>query len=216
MAQALAGTGARILVIERGEFVPAEEQNWSPEAVWQRPALPHDRALARRARRVVRAVHALRHRRQHEVLGQRAVPAAPRGLPGGRARRRGVAGLAHRLRDARALLRAGRAALPRARRGRRRPDGAAARAVSACAPSRTPAAWRCIVEQLRAQGLHPVAAAAGAAEPGRAGRLHPVQHLQFVSVQAAGEKRRRGLRHARARWRIRTSRCGPAPWPSAW
>ena len=35
MAQALAGTGARILVIERGGFVPAEEQNWSPEAVWR-------------------------------------------------------------------------------------------------------------------------------------------------------------------------------------
>ncbi len=35
MARALAGTGARILVVERGDFVPAEEQNWSPEAVWQ-------------------------------------------------------------------------------------------------------------------------------------------------------------------------------------
>ncbi len=35
MAQALAGTGARILVVERGDFVPTEDQNWDPEAVWR-------------------------------------------------------------------------------------------------------------------------------------------------------------------------------------
>jgi choline dehydrogenase-like flavoprotein len=36
MAHALADTGARILVLERGDFVPREEENWSPEAVWKR------------------------------------------------------------------------------------------------------------------------------------------------------------------------------------
>jgi choline dehydrogenase-like flavoprotein len=35
MARALAGTGARILVIERGDFVPVEPENWSPSAVWE-------------------------------------------------------------------------------------------------------------------------------------------------------------------------------------
>jgi choline dehydrogenase-like flavoprotein len=35
MARALADTGARILVIERGDFVPVEAENWSPAAVWQ-------------------------------------------------------------------------------------------------------------------------------------------------------------------------------------
>ena len=35
LAHALAGTGARILVIERGTFVPQEPENWSPEAVWR-------------------------------------------------------------------------------------------------------------------------------------------------------------------------------------
>jgi choline dehydrogenase-like flavoprotein len=34
MAHALAGTGARILIVERGDFVPQEDDNWSPEAVW--------------------------------------------------------------------------------------------------------------------------------------------------------------------------------------
>jgi choline dehydrogenase-like flavoprotein len=36
MARALADTGARILVIERGEAVPQEPENWSPDAVWKR------------------------------------------------------------------------------------------------------------------------------------------------------------------------------------
>jgi choline dehydrogenase-like flavoprotein len=35
MLHALAPTGARILMIERGDFVPQEAQNWSPEAVWK-------------------------------------------------------------------------------------------------------------------------------------------------------------------------------------
>ena len=35
MARALAGTPARILIVERGDFVPQEAENWSPEAVWK-------------------------------------------------------------------------------------------------------------------------------------------------------------------------------------
>jgi choline dehydrogenase-like flavoprotein len=35
MARALADTGARILVVERGRAVPQEPENWSPEAVWK-------------------------------------------------------------------------------------------------------------------------------------------------------------------------------------
>ena len=35
IAHALAGSGARILIVERGEFVPQEEENWSPDAVWR-------------------------------------------------------------------------------------------------------------------------------------------------------------------------------------
>ena len=35
MARALAASGARILVIERGGAVPQEQENWSPEAVWK-------------------------------------------------------------------------------------------------------------------------------------------------------------------------------------
>jgi len=35
MARALAGTQARILLLERGGHVPREADNWSPEAVWK-------------------------------------------------------------------------------------------------------------------------------------------------------------------------------------
>jgi choline dehydrogenase-like flavoprotein len=35
LARALAGQGARILLLERGTFVPQEDENWSPVAVWQ-------------------------------------------------------------------------------------------------------------------------------------------------------------------------------------
>ncbi len=35
MTHALSATGARILLLERGDFVPQENENWSPEAVWK-------------------------------------------------------------------------------------------------------------------------------------------------------------------------------------
>ena len=35
MAHALADTGARILIRERGDFVPQEDETWNPEAVWK-------------------------------------------------------------------------------------------------------------------------------------------------------------------------------------
>jgi len=35
MAQALSQTSARILILERGDFVPQENENWDPDAVWK-------------------------------------------------------------------------------------------------------------------------------------------------------------------------------------
>ena len=35
MAYALSGSGARILILERGDFVPQEDENWDPAAVWK-------------------------------------------------------------------------------------------------------------------------------------------------------------------------------------
>jgi len=36
MVHALSQTTARILVVERGDFVPREEENWDPDAVWRK------------------------------------------------------------------------------------------------------------------------------------------------------------------------------------
>jgi len=36
IAQALADTSARILIVERGDFVPQETENWDPDAVWKK------------------------------------------------------------------------------------------------------------------------------------------------------------------------------------
>jgi choline dehydrogenase-like flavoprotein len=35
IAHALSDTSARILILERGDFVPQEDENWNPEAVWK-------------------------------------------------------------------------------------------------------------------------------------------------------------------------------------
>src|SRR6185436_6786921 len=35
IARELASTGAKILIVERGDFIPQEEQNWNPTAVWK-------------------------------------------------------------------------------------------------------------------------------------------------------------------------------------
>ena len=35
LAHALSETSARILIVERGDFIPQEDQNWDPEAVWK-------------------------------------------------------------------------------------------------------------------------------------------------------------------------------------
>ena len=36
MAQALSTSAARILILERGDFVPQENENWDPDAVWKK------------------------------------------------------------------------------------------------------------------------------------------------------------------------------------
>ena len=36
MAHALAPAGARILIVERGDFIPQEAENWNPEEVWKK------------------------------------------------------------------------------------------------------------------------------------------------------------------------------------
>ena len=180
MAQALSQTSARILILERGDFVPQEERKLGSGRGLEEAPLPRQGTLARRSRQGVHALHALRRRREHEVLGQRAVSAAPRGLPGDRARRRRVAGVADRLRHARAVLRARRAPVPRARRGRHRSDRSRRAALIRTARSRTRRKWRRSSASCEQQGLHPSPLPLGLLQGRRGRRLHPLQHVQFV------------------------------------
>ena len=97
-----------------------EDENWNPEAVWKHLRYrTTERWLDERGESS--AVHALLRRRQHQVLGQRALSPPARGLSGDRALRRRLAGVADRLRHAGAVLRPGRASVSRARPARRDP-----------------------------------------------------------------------------------------------
>ena len=124
-----------------------------------------DGSTARRGRF---SVHALLRRRQHEVLGQRPLSPADGRLRGGRARRRRLAGLANRLRRAGAVLRAGGAAVPGARR-----CGASTRRSLRAGPYPHPPIPHApeiagLVDRLRAEGLHPSPLPLGLIRPGEA------------------------------------------------
>ena len=85
LAYRLAPTGKRILLLERGDYVPREKENWDSHAVVVEGRYNIKDAVARPGRPGVSPRHALLRRRQHQVLRRRAPPAAPRGLRRGRA-----------------------------------------------------------------------------------------------------------------------------------
>ena len=200
---ALAPTGKRILLLERGDYVPREKANWSTRAV-NLEGRYNTKEVWRDARRArAPPAHQLLRRRQHQVLRRRALPPAPRGLRRDQAPGRRLAGVADRLRGPGALLHAGRAALPRARRARRRSHRSAGeRAVPA--PGGEPRA------------AHPAArrrhGAPGPAAVSRAARhharraepaeepVHPLRDLRRPSVPDLRQVRRPGgLRRPDAR-----------------
>ena len=74
MAHALAGSGARILILERGDFVPQEAENWDPRRLEGPRYQSAERWLDDRGREF--RPHALQRRRKYQVLGQRALSAA--------------------------------------------------------------------------------------------------------------------------------------------
>ena len=113
LVQALAPTGARILLVERGGFVPREAENWDPAAVWKdlryrtserwidgagRPFLPYTHyCVGGNTKFWGSVLYRLRTEDFGEVEHADGV----------------LAGVAARLRHAGPLLRAGRTAVPR-------------------------------------------------------------------------------------------------------
>ena len=142
MAYALADSAGAHSRPRARRFRSAGSRELEPRSGLEAPALSDEGTLARRARPGVPPVHALQRRRQHEILGQRAVPAPPRRLSAARAHGGDVARLADRLRHPRAVLRARRASLSCARRAWNRPDGTPARRRFRTRPFRTPRRWR--------------------------------------------------------------------------
>ena len=188
----------------------AGRRELEPGGGLEAPALPDDRALARRARPRVPAVHALLRRRQHEVLGQRALPAAARGLPGASS-------------TWTASRRRGRSTTTRSRRTTIAPSGcttcAAQHGVDPTEPPRGPypvsagaarrRGWRRSSTQLRGTGLHPSPLPLGLLRPGEPDGCVLCNTCNSFAVQAPREERRRRLLRAPGAARGRTSRCGP-------
>ena len=79
LAHRLAPSGKRILLLERGGYLPRERDNWDRGGVPQGQVPTPARSGSTR-RRGVHARAELLRRRQHEVLRRRAVPPAARGL----------------------------------------------------------------------------------------------------------------------------------------
>ena len=122
LAHTLAASGKRILLLERGNFLPRETENWDARAGVRRRPVHLAGHVVRRRRQALPAPGALLRRRRDQAVRRRPVPAAPAGLRRAQARRRRLAGVAGQLRRLRAVVHEGRVAVPGARQPRRGPD----------------------------------------------------------------------------------------------
>ena len=125
LAHRLAPSGKKVLILERGDWLPREPAELGRDRGVRQEPLHLQGHLVRPRGQGVPAAGALQRGRRDEVLRSRAVPAARAGLRGAAAPRRDLAGVAGRVRRVRAVLHAGRGALPGARRPRRGPHRAA-------------------------------------------------------------------------------------------
>ena len=207
MAHALADSGARILILERGDFVPQEDENWSPEAVWKQLRYRREDWLDERGREFRPYTHygvggntkfwgsVLYRLRREDFQARRTCDGVSPAWPIDYDTLEPYYERAERLyhvhgQDGIDPTEPPRGPFPYRARSARAGDGGDRRAAARPGPAS-------------------LAAAARAAAAGRARRLHPVQHLQFVPLQAPREERRRRLLHPPGASHARTSRCGP-------
>ena len=74
----LAPSGKRILILERGDWLPREKENWDSERGLRQEPLRVQGDLVRRGRQAVPAGRPLLRRRRDQAVRRRAVPAARR------------------------------------------------------------------------------------------------------------------------------------------
>ena len=98
LAHRLAPTGKRILLLERGDYLPRERENWDPTAVFVRSKYKAKETWYDRNGRAFHPGNSLLRRRQHQDVWRGAVPAAQGGLRRDQALRRDLTCLAHRIR----------------------------------------------------------------------------------------------------------------------
>ena len=191
MVHALAGTGARILVLERGEVVPSEDDNWSPAAVWKDLRYRTTERWTRRS------------------AASRSSPTPTTASAGTRSSGAAcsigcAARTSARSSTPMACRRPGRSTTRRWRRTTTAPSSCTRCAARPArtrpnrreVPSRTPRcrmppACRPSSDDLRRQGLHPVAAPAGAAQSGGDGGCVLCNTCNSFPCKLRREERRR-------------------------
>ncbi len=215
----LAPTGKRILVLERGDFVPREKDNWDSRAVNVEAKYNAKETWFDKAGK---ALHP--HTNYYVGGNTKFYGAALFRLPQGGLRRaasprRRFAGLAHLVRRPGALLHAGRAALSRSRNARRGSDRAA-RQRSLSAPGGQPrAAHPAAGRRLRSPGheavprspRHPAEREGARPEP-----LHPLRDLRRLSLPGGRQGGRPHHLRRALPWSFRTSPCSRTPTCRAW
>ncbi len=156
LASRLAETGKRILLLERGDYLTREPRQLGFARRCSSTASIRQGDLVRPRGTRVPSRAALLCRRQLQGLRRVALPAARGGFRRDRHDGGRLAGLAARLRGVRAVLRAGRAAVPRAWPARRGPHRAVGqRRLFRIRRCRTSRASSSCATSLRPNGLHP-------------------------------------------------------------
>ena len=193
IAHALADSPARILIVERGDFVPQEDENWNPEAVWRHLRYQtRERWVDERGREFRPYTHycvggntkfwgSVLYRLRREDFGEiQHMDGVSPAWPIDYDELAPYYDRAERLYQVRGNLGDDPTEPPRGR-------------VSLCpsAPLRGDGRDR---RPAASAGAASLTAPARAAASGRPRRVHPLQHLQLVCVQGAREERGGRLR----------------------
>ena len=181
LARHLAPSGKRILLIERGDWLPREPENWLAQNVFvENRYVSPETWYDANGKAFQPQIHYFVGGRD-EALRRCALPSADRGLRRASPSRRDLARVADLLRRARAVLHAGRAAL----RGARSPGRGSDRAAGQCA--------------VPVPGAVARAADPAARRRSRGGRLPPVPR----AVRRAAERGEHAVQHLRALHELR-------------
>ena len=198
LAHRLAPTGKRILLLERGDYLPRSPANWDSQTVFVDGAYQANETWYGADGRELSSRPALLRRRQFQGLWRGAVSDARARFRRGAPQGRHLAGMAAEIRGIRALLCRGRAAVPcpwPARRGSQR--AAFERAFPYPPVSHEPRI-QALSDSLR-EGRPASVSSAARHSAGREGRqadadqhLHPLRRFRRFSLPAQRQGRRAG------------------------